>query len=64
MAASFMLRNSDMYMSACSVSAEVCDGLAESCDRFEGDEMMSACASSCRNCADLCDRVSQQILAA
>jgi len=62
--ASYMLRNSDLYMSTCSVCAEVCDGAAESCEQFESDPRMAVAAEQCRRTADLCDRVSQQSLAA
>jgi hypothetical protein len=53
-AGSFMARESDHAVRACSICAEVCDACAASCERIPGDQEMEACAKTCRRCAQSC----------
>src|SRR5262245_8844096 len=53
----FMLRGSNLYKKLCGFCAEVCDGCADACERFTGDQQMHACASACRSCSGACRAV-------
>jgi len=53
-AASFLARESDHAVRACSICAEACDACALSCERVPDDEEMRACAQTCRRCAGSC----------
>jgi hypothetical protein len=55
--ADFMLRGSDEHARICAVCAALSSRCAEDCDRFTGDEVMHACAQSCRQCADSCEHM-------
>ena len=62
--ANFMLRESTMHGSTCRACADVCERCAESCAKFEGDEIMQACAETCRGCAESCREMARMAKAA
>ena len=62
--ANFMLRESEMHGSTCRACADVCERCAESCAKFEGDEIMQACAETCRGCAESCREMARMAKAA
>ena len=53
--ANFMLRGSDLHLQTCSLSADVCDRCARSCEQIDAqDSIMKQCAGVCRSCGESC----------
>lgn len=50
----FMIRGSANHAHVCAVCAAICTACAESCETFENDTHMRACAEACRKCATSC----------
>lgn len=49
-----MSMNSQFHQQACELCFEVCDACALECERYEDDEIFSACAEACRRSAESC----------
>ncbi|MDW5563255.1 MAG: four-helix bundle copper-binding protein [Methanomassiliicoccus sp.] len=49
-----MIRSSKFSPDFCDLCAKICDECAASCEQFDDDRQMSACAETCRNCAKAC----------
>jgi hypothetical protein len=62
--ANFMLRESDLHGVTCRASADECEACAQACAKFEGDEIMQACAETCRGCAESCREMARMAKAA
>lgn len=52
--ADFMVRGSSMNKQACALCEQLCVRCAESCDNYQHDKTMEACAEECRKCAKSC----------
>jgi tagatose-1,6-bisphosphate aldolase non-catalytic subunit AgaZ/GatZ len=59
MAASFMIRESDMHARVCDMCADACLKCADSCEEFTDDEKMKRCAEVCRRCEASCREMAQ-----
>ncbi len=53
--ANFMIRGSDFHSLTCAACAKISLVCADSCDTFTDDEMMKACAKTCRKSAESCE---------
>jgi len=56
-AASFVLRNSDLYETVCISCAEVCLRCAEYCERIPDNDEIGLCAEMCMRSAESCQRL-------
>lgn len=54
MSVSMMSRESQFHGRHCAMCAEICKACEESCEHFENDAQMKACADACRAYAQAC----------
>ena len=60
--ANSLLRRSSLHAAVCIACAQMCDACAKECEAFNGDERMSLCARTCRECAVHCRDMSKMTL--
>jgi hypothetical protein len=61
LAATFMLRKSELSTDLCELCAEAAEACAVSCDQFADDVKMATCAEVARRTAESCRRMAGQL---